>query len=182
MGDLRCRNPSIRVDLAEIDRVSSLLSQLFEIVKLCTPIAFSEWMDIVHVAQDFPGHRRKRSATRTAKKIRPLKPPVNIRHTGFDVPPELELMAALGYLHGSKFARPIMDILKQMPVNGAKVRKVEAPFGSAFGCPLDRKSPLGSIEQRRISNAKLVAEYGRTRIGVWIVVHSVARVLTLARI
>jgi hypothetical protein len=85
---------------------------------------------------------------------------VNIRHTGFDVPPGLKLMAALGYLRGSNVARPLIHILEQMAVDGAQVRKVEAPSWYVLGCALADKSPLGSIEQCRICDPEFVAENG----------------------
>jgi hypothetical protein len=51
----------------------------------------------------------------------------------------------------------------------------------ALGGPLGDKSPLRSVKQFRGGDPKLVAEDRGTRVSIWIVTHSVARVPTLDR-
>jgi hypothetical protein len=59
----RRRNPSIRVETAEVELVPRLRGQPFEIAKLCAAVALTEGVNVVHIAHDRPGRRRERRAT-----------------------------------------------------------------------------------------------------------------------
>src|SRR5271157_5322553 len=96
-----------------------LLRQLFEIVELGAAVAFPEGVDVVHIAHDLPGCHRECRAIQPTEEVCGLEPPVDVRHAGFDEPTKLELVPTLGYFHGPDLARPVIDVLEQMPVDGA---------------------------------------------------------------
>jgi len=107
---------------------------------------------------------------------------VNVLHAGFDEPAELKLMPALGDLHGAKLARPIVNVLEKVPVDGAKVGEVEAPGRDAFGGPLGDKPPFQAGKLCRVGEVQLVPQDGRAGIGVGIVLaHSAASLAAPAR-
>ena len=159
-----------------------LRSQLFEIEHLRAAVAFAEGVYIVHVAHDLPGRRCEGRTAQASEEFRAPKSPMNICHAGFDIPAKLKLMTALGDFHGAYLACPIIDVLEHVPVDGAKVDKVEASGRGSLGGSLGHKLPLDIIEPDAIGNAKPVTENGRPRIGIGVVVHSAARGLAFARI
>ena len=54
---------------------------------------------------------------------------MNVGHTGLDVLPELELLATLADLDGAQFARPLVDVLEEMAMDGAQMGQVEGAAG-----------------------------------------------------
>jgi len=122
--------------------MAGLRGQLFQIEKLGPSVPLPKGVHIVHVAHD---------PTSGCGEVRPVqamqeggagKALVNVPHAGLDEPAEQELMPALGDLHGAKLASPIVNILEQVPADGAKVGELEAPGRDTFGCPLGDKLPL----------------------------------------
>jgi len=175
--------PTPRIDPREIDRVARLVGQLFEILQLGAAVAFAERVDVVHVAHDGSGRPREDRAAQASQEIRLLKAPVNVGHAGFDELAKLELVAALGDLDGAQLARPGVQVLKKMPVNGAKVSEVKVPRGRAFSDPLGDKPPLHLVQLIGIGEPEPVSQNGRTRIEVGVVAaHSAASGTALARI
>ena len=81
---------------------------------------------------------------------------MNVPHAGLNEPAELELMPALGDLHGAKLARPIVNVLKQVPVDGAKVSEIKSPGRNALSGPLGDKLPLQAGKPRRVDEAQFV--------------------------
>ena len=156
--------PAVWINQGKIDRVARLLGQLFKILELGAAVAFAERVNIVHVAHDRPGRTREGVAAQASQEVRLLKPPVNVGHAGFDVLAKLELVAALGDLDGAQLARPRVDILEKMPVNGAKVGQVETARGCAFGDPLGDKLSLNVVEPVRVGYAAQISKGGRARI------------------
>lgn len=134
-----------------------LLGQLRQIEKLGSPVSLSEGVNVVHVAHDLPGRGSEVCPAQATQEGGPRKALVNIPHAGFDKAAELELMLALRNLHGAKLARPIVNILEQMPVDGAKVGEVEAPGWDALGGPLRDKAPLHAVKPGRVRKAQLVS-------------------------
>jgi hypothetical protein len=100
---------------------------------------------------------------------------VNIGHAGADVLPELELVAALGDLDGPDLSGPVIDVLKEMPVDGAQMREIEIAGGDAVLDPLDDRASFVTIEGDGVGQTKLVLQNPVVgRIAVNGVAHSAA--------
>ncbi len=113
--------PELRLDTCKVDQVPRLGGQLFKILKLGAAVAFAERVNIVHVAHDRPRRLGEGASAQPPQEVRLLKPPVDVGHAGFDELAKLELAPVLGDLHGAEFAGPRVQVLKQVPVDGAKV-------------------------------------------------------------
>ena len=50
---------------------------------------------------------------------------MNVGHAGRNVLPELELIAAFEDFDRAQFARPIVDVLEQVAVDGTKMGQIE---------------------------------------------------------
>jgi hypothetical protein len=72
----------------------------------------------------------------------------------------LKLMVSLGDLHSPNLARPVIQILEQMPVDDAQVGEVKVPMWDTLSRALADKSSLGSVEECRINDSELVAKNG----------------------
>ena len=112
------------------------------------------------------------------------QPPMHIRHAGFDIAMELELIAAFGNLQCADFTRPFINILKRMAVNSFQMGEIEITNWHAIQCT--------ETTRRRSTRSKSFASripgmFLRTRLpGVTIGIdHSAARdsifALTCAR-
>jgi hypothetical protein len=155
--------------------MARLLGQLFEIKQLGAAISFTEGMDVIHITKDSAGGSGELRAAQVAKKIPAFEPPVNIVHAGRDEPLKLEQMPAFGDLHRPDFAGPIIGVLKQVPVYGLKVGKLEAALRHAFDDSLRDERPFDPVQPFRIRDPMLVPKNRRTLIAVWIVAnHSIA--------
>ena len=101
--------------------MAGLLRQLLEILRLRSAVPFAERMDVVDIADDDPGLAGKFARGQALEKSGAGQPAMHIRHPGRDVLAELKLVSALEDFDGAKFAGPVVDILEQMTVDGAKV-------------------------------------------------------------
>jgi hypothetical protein len=135
-----------RADSSKVYGVAGLLGELFQVQELGTAVAFSEGVDIVHVADDFARGGGEFIVLQVAEEFGLREAAMNVGHAGFDVLPELELMAALGDFDGADFAGPVVDILEQMAVNGLQVAKIEPAGRDALCYALRCKSALHGIE------------------------------------
>ncbi len=166
-------------DAAEINRVAGLFGQLFENEKLRAAVALAERMDVVHVAKDSGRGFGEPSFVQTVQEIVFSKPPMDIRHSGFDMPAKLELASPLGDLDRANFPGPIIDILEEMPVNGAKMGEVETADGNAFGRACDRQPTLNNVQLVGAGDAGPISENGRPWIDIrGVIAHSAASCLT----
>ena len=107
--------------------------ELAEIQGLRAAIALAERVDVVDVAEDFraaPGEGLGRQA---AQIVPSDDAAMDVGHAGRDVAAELEPAAALGDFDGPDLPRPVVDVLEQVAMDGAKVVEVEVAFGNAFG-------------------------------------------------
>jgi|SRR5579862_5613591 len=162
--------------------MTGLLGQLFEIMELRTSVAFAERMDVVHVTNDLSGRFGEVGVTQAVKKLCLDETTVDVRHAGFNVSSELEPVSALCQLNGTKLARPLVHILKQMAVNGAKVGEVEAAPRNALPGPLHDEFAFRVVKLLRVSDAEFVSKNGRTGIEIRVfVAHSAAAAWCLAR-
>jgi len=101
--------------------MARLRGQLLKILELGAAVAVAERVDIVHIADDRSGGLGEGVAAQASQEVSLLKPPVNVGHAGLDELSKLELMAVLGDFDRAKLAGPRVQILKKMPMDGAKV-------------------------------------------------------------
>lgn len=142
------------------------LGQLLKVEKLRSTVSFAEGVNIVHVAHDTARRRDELRLAQATQKGGLHKPLMNVPHAGDDEAAELELMSVLGDFHGTKLPGPIVNILEQVPMDGAKMRQAEPAGRDAFGGALGDKPPLHAVEFRCVGQAQLVPQDGRIRIGV----------------
>ena len=83
---------------------------------------------------------------------------MNVGHSRLDVSPELKLIAALRYLDSADLACPLVDILKQMAVDGFQVVEIKVTVRNAFSGPLCHLPPLKSIECSSIFDITQISE------------------------
>ena len=81
---------------------------------------------------------------------------MNVPHASDDEAAELELMAVLGDFHSTKLPGPIVNILEQVPMDGAKMGQAEPAGWDALGGALGDKPPLHAVELRRVGETQLV--------------------------
>ncbi len=82
---------------------------------------------------------------------------MNVRHPAFDETHEHELMPAFGNFDRAKLSRPIVNVLKKMMMDGAKVRKVETAGGQALGRPAGHQLALHLVKHCWIGDAEPVS-------------------------
>lgn len=140
--------------------------QLLQIAQLRSAVAFPERMHIVDVAHDGTDGLREGGSGEAAQEVGLGQAPVDVGHAGADETAELELMAAFGDFYGSEFARPGVDVLEEVVVNGAEMGEVEVARRDALSGPLDNPLPLLVTERNGVGQVQFVAEDGATRIAV----------------
>lgn len=136
--------------------MASLIRELFEIKKLGTSVALSEEMNVIQVADDRADGLHEFVKTQATQEIFTLQPPVNIVHARHNETLKLELMTALGNLYRAQFARPYINILEKVAVNGSKVGQIECTARHALFDGLVHQFPLMIVEQGRIANVQSV--------------------------
>src|SRR6266704_3488313 len=94
---------------------------------------------------------------------------MNIGHAGLNVAPELKLMAALVNLDRAQLACPIVDVLKEVVMDCAKMLQIEFACRYSSPCPLGRKATLDPIQALSIDNPEPISEDIRAGIDVRIV-------------
>lgn len=155
--------------------MACLPCKLFEIEELCPPIALPEGMNVIHIAQNFPCLAGERRGIESFQEIARGKAAVNIGHAVLNEAAELKLAPAFGNLDGANLARPIIDVLKQMAMEGFQVAEVEIAGRDALGDALHHELALEELKLFRIPQAKLVLEYRIVRrITVFGIAHSAA--------
>jgi len=137
--------------------MARLCGQLLKILKLRAAVAFPEWVHIIHVAHDRSRRFREGVAAQATQVVRLLKPPVNIGHAGFNELAKLELATALGDLHRAQIARPVIDVLEQMTMDGAEVGEIEGAIGDSFGYSLGDKLTLNIVQPREVPDAESIS-------------------------
>ncbi len=181
MGGSGRRHPALAVDLGKVDRVAGLRAKLAQVLGLDTAVAFAKRVDVVHVAKNVTCGGREVLTAQAAEKIGRLKPPMNIGHAGFNEPAELELVAVLGDLDAADLARPFVDILEQMMVDGTQVRQVEMAGRRTFPQPLNHQPSFKNLKLGGIPDAGSVSQDITVWVKVGIVAHSAARRWNCAR-
>ncbi|MEJ0079363.1 MAG: hypothetical protein WDO17_28805 [Alphaproteobacteria bacterium] len=89
-----------------------------------------------------------------------------IGHSGLDELAELELLLPFADLDGAQFARPVVDVLKKVTMDGAKVLQVEIVAGDPASNPQRDERAFLFVEKSRIGDAEPVSKNGRTWIDV----------------
>ena len=130
---------------------------------------------MVDVAEDRAGGCGERVRPPPPEILGPHDAAVDICHARPDKAFRLEPAAALGYLDRAKFARPLVDVLEQVAVNGAQMGKVEVAARNGFEKPLGDELPFRCLQRAGIPDVQLVAENCECRrIAVFGVAHSAA--------
>jgi hypothetical protein len=107
---------------------------------------------------------------------------MNVGHADSDEATKLELVAILGDLDGPKIARPVVDILKEMTMDGAQVGEIELARRHAFGDALGHQATFDLVQSVGIRNAKFISEYRLGGLEIRIPsAHSTANGVTAAR-
>ena len=163
--------------------MARLSRELVEVLQLGPPVPFSKRMDVVDIAENFAGRRGESGGFEMGEEIRRTEPFVDVRPADFDETAKLEQLAALGDLDGADFARPIVQVLKQVTVNSAEVVEIEITSGRALGYALGHNEPLDLIQTGGVLQTQLVPEHRGPRINIGIVAaHSAANATAWARI
>lgn len=123
-------------------------------------------MHMVDIADDRPGLCRKVLRGLAAKVLRRNNAPVNVVHAGGDITAGHELGPALGNFDGTNLTRPVMDILKKVPVNGLEMDEVEVAGRDAFSRALQGQPPLDLFEHGGVTNVEFISEDRCPRIDV----------------
>ena len=143
-----------------------LFSQLLEILCLRSTIPFAKWMDVVDVADNDPCLTGKLASGQTLEKSSAREPAVDIRHPGWDVLTELELASAFGDFDGAQLPRPVIDILKEVAMDGTKMGQVEWADRHAFSDSVAHQTTLNSIKLAGVANAEAITKDVGLRIDV----------------
>ena len=182
MGSAGCCYPHDGLQLRQVNRMPGVRGELLEIEELGSTVAFAKWMYVVQIADDFPGLLAKFGSAKVLEQIVAIEPSTYVRHPRLDILTKLELRPTLGDLDGSQLTRPIVDVLKEMPVNVAQMREIKLSTRDAFANTLHDQLPLDCIKRPRIGYGQSVLEDICAGINVWIVAHSAASASALARI
>jgi hypothetical protein len=166
---LRGVSPQFRIDAPQVERVSGLLGQLFEILRLRPAIPLTEWMDLVDIANDDPSLTGKFACGQTLEKSGAGQPTMNIRHSCWNILTELELIAAFEDFDGADLSGPIVDVLEKVAMDGAQMGQIERAAGNALGNSVGDQTTLNSIKLAGVGNAEAIAKDVGTRNDVWIV-------------
>jgi hypothetical protein len=166
--------PRIPVELTEIDGVTRPLGKLLQVLELRPAIPLPERVDVIHIPHNFPGPRRELCRGQVIEKVGCSDLAMYVSHAGLDISPELELLPALGNLHGADFSCPFIDILKQVPMDRLQVGEIEIPSRDASLCPLHHKATFDTIEIGCQPDPEFIPEDRCSWINVRIVAHSAA--------
>src|SRR6266568_4198385 len=120
------------MDSAEINRMARPSGQQLQILKLRPAIPLTEWMDVVHIADDNCRLPRKVRWGQSDEKSRSYQAPVNIGHARVNVLTELKLLRAFADFDRSDFTSPVVDVLKQVAMKGLQMSEIEFAVGHAF--------------------------------------------------
>jgi hypothetical protein len=91
------------------------------------------------------------------QKARTFEAAVNIGHSGMDVLPKLELLAALADLDRAQFSGPVVDVLEEMAMDGAQVDQVERAARDAAATSQGHKASFLPVEKFLIGGTKPVS-------------------------
>lgn len=107
---------------------------------------------------------------------------MDVGHARHDKATKLELVTVLGDFDGSRFSRPVIDILKEMSVNGLQMSQVEMAHGRAFSAALNYLATFDDVQLVDVENAKFISEYGQRGVEIRISsAHSAASGMAAAR-
>ena len=146
-----------------------LCGQQFEILQLCPAVTVSEGMDVVHIADDLRRPDSEILRRESLQEARALKPPMNVGHAGVDEPAKLKLRPALADLDGADLAGPLIDVLKQVMMDGSQMVDIETTGRYAFSGSLRDQPSFDLIENFRVSYAEKVPENMASRIDIRVV-------------
>ena len=107
---------------------------------------------------------------------------MNVRHAGLDELAELKWLSVLGDLDFPHLAGPGVEILKEVSMNGAKMREIEVAERGAFRDPLGDQLTLDRLQASGVEDVQTVPQNGRSWVDVRIVLaRSAGTGVTLAK-
>ena len=164
--------------------MACLKRQLLEILRLRPAVALAKRMDVIDITDDDAGLAREFIRAPALQEFSLHQTARHVVHSSLNVASELKLMAAFADLDRAQLACPIVDVLKQVAVNGAEMSKIERPDGYTFRNSISHQAALDSIKPSRIRNAKAITKDFGAGNEVWInvVVHLTAAARACARI
>lgn len=115
-------------------------------------------MDIVEVADNSASFVGEGLGVQPAQERSRFQPAVNVRHPGFNVTAQLELLPAFRYFDCPGFSRPIVDILKQVPVDRLEMIKIKQSLRRAFRYALRHQRTLDIVKAFGRRKTKFVSK------------------------
>lgn len=174
VGFARSPKPRGPVELRQVEAVCSLLCKLLEALKLRPAVALAEGMHLIHIADDGPRRVGKVLRGEAFQEVGFDEAAVHVTHARLDVLTELELVPVPGNLDGAELSRPVVDILKKVPVNGPEMIEVEVSPWYAVLDTLRDQTPLGPVQSRQVPDLQLVTKDVCSRIEIRVFRHSTA--------
>ncbi len=148
--------PGIRLDRAEIDRVSGLMTQGVEQGALHASVAFQERMDridLVDVLRGAAGELFRLEAPQVGFSIDHGEPLLDLR---LDVLGFAEGDRAASCRDGAVLAGPIVDLLEDVPMDRAHASRRDRLISWKRGHARARRQSFGALEIARAAKASLL--------------------------
>src|SRR3954454_23510232 len=98
--------------------MACLRRQLLEILRLRAAVALAKGMDVVHITDNDAGLAREFIRAETLQEFGLCPTAMHVVHSSLNVAPELKLMAPFADLDSAQLACPIVQVLKQVAMNG----------------------------------------------------------------
>lgn len=140
MGLATGRHPLGAGELREVQPVPGLFGQAPQILQLRPPVAFSERMDVVDVANNYARLLTELRSAQAAQELLVNQSAMHVGHADGDKAERLESRAPFRDLDCPNVARPLENILEQVPMDRAKMIEVEAAGRRSFRDALGRSS------------------------------------------
>lgn len=134
--------------------------------ELGSPVAFPERMDRIQIGKKFCGFLGEILRRRSSQEIGAMQASKQPSHFGGNMLGEAEGTAILGHPNGSVASGPAIDVLEQVPVHSAIVRRGEPAAGKRLAGPVRDAQRLKLTEPCRIAQAELVLEDRRAGVAV----------------
>src|ERR1700730_1186720 len=144
--------------------MARIVSQQGEKGELQAGVAFAESVDGVELRQEMGGLVGEGWHIEALQEVVFLQFAEQLGRLAFDVLGKAKRIATLGHANGTRLASPLVDILKQVMVDGLimrkVMRKVEIPFGQRFVGPCARNFGFKRIQLSLVAQVELVYQDG----------------------
>ncbi|WP_433994158.1 hypothetical protein [Bradyrhizobium japonicum] len=164
-GDHRVKE-GLGVEVLKIDRVSSLIRQQEEERQLGTAIALAERMNDVEFGEEVGRLLSELLHLQPGQKFVFLQLPEQQVRLIFDAFRKSERVPALGHANGSDLPGPVVDVLKQVPVNRLEMREIQITGREFFIGPGVAYFRFECVELIGVGKIELVFQDGGAGIAV----------------